>query len=230
MAIYVIGDLHLSFSENKPMDIFGDHWKEHYAKIEIDWKSKVRRDDLVILPGDTSWAMNLISAKEDLMWIDQLPGKKYIFKGNHDYWWTSLNKMNGLYQSITFIHNTFEIFDEVAICGTRGWICPNGDQFEVNDEKIYKREGIRLENSLIAAKNRGFKDIIGVLHYPPTNEQKEPSIFTDLFEKYGVTTVVYGHIHSKPYYDLALQGEYRGVVYHLTSCDYLNFKLKAIRE
>jgi len=225
MAIYAIGDLHLSLGEDKPMDIFGEAWEEHYLKIKEDWLERVNPEDTVILPGDISWAMTFENARVDLDWIEALPGRKIMIKGNHDYWWSSLKKMSGVYKTITFIHNSYATVGDIAICGTRGWLCPNGQKFSEEDEKIYKRESMRLEASLKMATEDGYKRIIGVLHYPPTNELKESSLFTDLMTAYGVEIVVYGHIHAKPFFKMALQGAFQEVLYHLTACDFLAFKL-----
>jgi predicted phosphohydrolase len=228
MAIYAIGDLHLSFGVDKPMDVFGENWILHYEKIKADWLARVKPEDTVILPGDISWAMTFESAYIDLAWIDSLPGHKIIFKGNHDYWWSSKRKMSGVFGTLTFVHNDYAVVGDTAICGTRGWICPNTTKFEAEDEKIYMREGMRLEHSLKAAKDAGYERIIGALHFPPTNELHEPTVFTSLMTKYGVEKVVYGHIHSNPFFKTALQGSYEGVLYYLTACDYLSFKLLAL--
>ncbi len=225
MGVFVIGDLHLSFNTDKPMDVFGEDWIEHYKKIERDWKTKVKAEDLVIIPGDTSWAINFDEAHTDLDWIDALPGTKVLIKGNHDYWWTSKNKMDHQFKSIFFIHNSFFEYKKLAICGTRGWLCPNEIQFSESDEKIYKREAMRLENSLKQAVEQGYEQILVALHFPPTNDKREPSRFTEIIEKYPVTHVVYGHIHSKEYFSATLKGIYNEVSYYLTSCDYLEFKL-----
>lgn len=224
MALYVIGDLHLSFGGDKPMEVFGAHWDAHYDKIKTDWMARVTEADTVILPGDISWAITFEGAKIDLSWIHELPGKKIIFKGNHDYWWVSKTKMDPIFDSITFVHNSFASYEEYAICGTRGWISP-GDEFTLEDEKVYKRELMRLENSIKQAKAQGFEKIIGVLHFPPTNEKREPSGFTELFQKYEIKQVVYGHVHAKSNFRNAIKGQFNDVTYHLTSCDYLDFKL-----
>lgn len=229
MALYVIGDLHLSFGTDKPMEVFGEHWEAHYEKIREDWLSKVSAEDAVIIPGDVSWAITFEGAKQDLSWIDSLPGEKIIFKGNHDYWWVSKAKMDNAFPTIQFVHNTYAVYRDTAICGTRGWISP-GEGFTVEDEKIYKREVMRLEYSIKQAVAAGYEKIIGVLHFPPTNDKKEPSGFTDIFEKYGVKQVVYGHIHAKNNFRYALKGLFRGIDYRLTSCDYLDFKLVRIDE
>ncbi|MBM7562158.1 metallophosphoesterase [Fusibacter tunisiensis] len=225
MALYAIGDLHLSFGTDKPMDKFGENWTLHYEKIKADWTSRVTETDVVVLPGDSSWAMSFSAAEADLRWVDGLPGRKIIFKGNHDYWWVSKNKMTGMYNSIEFIHNDFAVYEDYAICGTRGWICPNDAVFTEQDEKIYKREALRLENSIQMAQKAGFQKILGVLHYPPTNDLKDPSLFTELFEKYGIEEVIYGHIHAAVNFKYGVKGWFRGVNYHLTSCDFLDFKL-----
>lgn len=224
MAIFAIGDLHLSFGTDKPMEVFGAHWEAHYDKIKLDWCEQVTDDDVVIIPGDISWAITFEGAKIDLDWIESLPGKKILFKGNHDYWWVSKTKMDPCYKTITFVHNGYASYGNLAICGTRGWTCP-GEAFTAEDEKVYKRELLRLENSITQAKRDGYTEILGVLHFPPTNEKKEPSGFTALFSKYEVKKVIYGHIHGKSNFRGALNGLYNGTEYILTSCDYLSFKL-----
>jgi hypothetical protein len=228
MSIYVIGDLHLSFSTDKPMDIFGSNWDKHEQKIKEDWENKVTNDDLVLLTGDISWALKLEEAHQDLKWIDQLPGRKIIIKGNHDYWWSSLSKMNDLFESIDFIHNNYYQYKDYAICGSRGWICPNDSQFDEHDEKIYEREVGRLRRSIEMAIKDGFDQIIVMMHYPPTNDSFETSKFTQLFEEYGIQRVVYGHLHTQESFQAGLKGEVNGVEYLLTSCDYLDFKVKKI--
>ncbi len=225
MSILVIGDLHLSFNTNKPMDVFGEDWLEHYKKIESDWRSRVTEEDLVIIPGDTSWAMSFQEAHVDLEWLEALPGKKVLIKGNHDFWWTSKTKMDNQFKSISFIHNSIYPYDGMVVCGTRGWLCPNDVQFTEDDDKIYKREAARLENSLKMAVEQGYSKIIVALHFPPTNDKREPSRFTEVIERYPVTHVVYGHIHSKEYFSMTLKGLHNDVSYFLTSCDYLTFKL-----
>lgn len=228
MAIYAIGDLHLSFSVDKPMDIFGGNWEGYVDKIKTAWESTITEDDYVLLPGDTSWAINLEEASVDLKWIDDLPGHKIISKGNHDYWWSTLKKMNGLYESIDFIHNSFVEVDHIAICGSRGWISPNDSNFSEQDDKIYNRELHRLELSLKKAQDAGCDNIIVMLHYPPTNDKKEYSKIQALLENYKVTKVVYGHLHTEYCWHLSLSGEYNDIVYHMVSSDALDFKPKKI--
>lgn len=228
MAIYAIGDLHLSGYSNKPMNIFGDHWTDHENKIKRSWMEKVKDEDAILIPGDISWAMTLDKAMIDLEWIADLPGTKYLIKGNHDYWWSSITKLNLLFDSMNFIQNNFFVYMEYAICGTRGWNCPNHYKFTDHDKKIYLREVNRLEMSLKAAKQKGYDNIIAMLHYPPTNDKLEPSLFTETFEKYNVSYVIYGHLHDEASYGYGLQGIHNGVNYKLVSCDYIDFELMKI--
>lgn len=228
MAIYAIGDLHLSGHSDKPMDIFGDHWIGHENKIKASWLKKVSENDAVLIPGDISWAMTLEKAMVDLEWIASLPGTKYLIRGNHDYWWKSITKLNLLFDSMNFIQNNSFIYMEYVICGARGWLCPNDYKFTDHDRKIYLREAHRLEMSLKSAKQQGDKEIIAMMHYPPTNEKLEPSLFTEIFEKYNVGHVIYGHLHDETSHNCGLQGTYNGVNYRLTSCDYLDFELERI--
>ena len=160
----------------------------------------------------------------DLDWVHNLPGRKILFKGNHDLWWQSLSKLNKLYEDGTmlFVQNKCVMLDEkTAICGTRGWTCPGTEGFGEHDRKIYDREVLRLRMSLDDAKASGAENIIGVLHYPPTNEKHHKSGFTDLMTEYGVKTCVYGHLHGKDAFKNGLKGEYNGVEYKLVSLDYL---------
>ncbi|GAB6087115.1 metallophosphoesterase [Alkaliphilus crotonatoxidans] len=228
MALYGIADLHLSFDQPKPMDIFGDHWFKHYEKIKEDWMSRVKADDTVLIPGDISWAMKLKDAMVDLEWIQELPGKKILIKGNHDYWWGSISKLNQLFESMIFLQNSFHPYQDYAICGTRGWICPNESRFTEQDEKIYLREVQRLRASLGQAHRAGYRNKIVMLHYPPTNDQLEPSLFTDLCQEFEVEQVVYGHLHGEDAYDAGLKGNYQGIQFNLISCDYLNFNLHCL--
>lgn len=225
MAIYVIGDLHLSFNSDKPMDIFGDNWERHYEKIRNNWIEKVTQEDVVLIPGDISWAMKLEDAKQDLDWINDLPGKKVLLKGNHDYWWSSLNKLNKLYEDMYFIQNNHYGYKDYGICGTRGWLCPNPVKFDEHDEKVYLREANRLRMSLESANKAGYDKYIVMLHYPPTNEQLEQSLFKDIIEEYNVEKVVYGHLHNQESFKKGLKGFHDGAEYFLTSCDYLDFDL-----
>lgn len=230
MKIYGIGDLHFGTMVNKPMDYFGEHWNNHTEKIIGEWKKAVRPEDIVLLPGDISWAMRLGQAKNDLDLIADLPGTKICIRGNHDYWWQKITHLNSLYESIYFLQNKSYVIEKTGICGTRGWICPGHKNFTEEDLKIYMREATRLKLSLDNAIAKGANNIIVMLHYPPTNENHEPSLFTELIEEYPVKHVVYGHLHDKVSHDLAMQGIVNGTKYHLIAADYINFRLKMIEE
>lgn len=226
--IYAIGDLHLSLSVDKPMDVFGERWTDYMTKIKEAWLNTITDDDVVLLPGDICWATHLKEAEIDLAWIDGLPGQKIITRGNHDYWWETLTKMNPLFESITFLHNTYASLGDLAICGSRGWVSPNDTSFTEKDEKIYNRECARLKLSLDKAVKDGYDKILVMLHYPPTNDKRDVSPIQEILEDYPVIAVVYGHLHTKYCWQLSLQGSVRGIEYHLVSSDFLNFEPKRI--
>jgi len=229
MKLFAIGDLHMSTAIDKPMNIFGDHWQGHENKIFKDWKSKVGEEDTVLVVGDISWASRLEDAKLDLDKIESMPGRKIFIRGNHDYWWTTataLNKSTG--ESMVFMNTNFEEFGNYAICGTRGWISPNDFKFDDKDEKIYKREANRLKISLESAKKAGYSKYIVILHYPPTNDLFEDSLFMDIINEYKPEQVIYGHLHGKENFGGGIVGSHNGIEYHLVSCDYLEFKVKEI--
>lgn len=228
MALYTISDLHLGFNVEKPMDIFGVKWKDHCDKIKENWLSKIKEEDMVLIAGDISWSLKETDSKYDLDWINELPGKKIISKGNHDYWWGSISKLNKMYEDTKFLQNNFYVYEDYAICGTRGWICPGGDKYTSKDEKIYSREQVRLKLSLEAAKSQGFKKFIIMLHYPPTNEKFEESEFTKIIKEYKVEKVIYGHLHGPVLLGNLLNGYFENVEYILTSADYLDFNPKRI--
>lgn len=222
MALYAISDLHLGFNEDKPMDIFGEKWTGHPKKIKDNWMKKITKEDTVLIAGDISWAMNSDSSSIDLEWIEELPGKKILSRGNHDFWWNSIKKLNTLFENTKFLQNNYYSYGEYAICGTRGWNCPGGDKFTEKDRKIYIRELIRLRLSLDDAKNNGFSRFIVMLHYPPTNEKFEESDFVKIIKEYGVEKVIYGHLHG-PSLKRVLNGNLDGVEYIMTSADFLDF-------
>ena len=228
MALYTISDLHLGFNVEKPMDIFGDKWKNHCGKIKKNWLEKITDDDMVLIAGDISWSLKEEDSKYDLDWINELPGKKIISKGNHDIWWNSISKLNAMYENTKFLQNNFYVYEDYAICGTRGWICPGSDKFTSKDDKIYKRELIRLRLSLESAKKQGFDKFIVMLHYPPTNETFEESEVIKILKEYNVEKVIYGHLHGPVLYGEVLDGNLDGIEYILTSADYLNFNPKRI--
>jgi uncharacterized protein len=224
MSIYALGDLHLSLGEgiNKPMDIYGEQWVRHAERLKANWLKQVSIKDTVILAGDISWALKFNEAKTDLEWLHSLPGKKVVIKGNHDLWWTGINKMNAIYDDMIFLHNFCVTAEDTAICGSRGWTCPGTDGFTEADNKIYQRELLRVQRSIDDAKTKGIQNIIGVLHFPPTNDKLQASGFTELFTNAGVKLVVYGHLHGSETYHKGLQGNFNGVEYKLVSLDYLN--------
>lgn len=222
MALYAISDLHLALSTDKPMDIFGGHWINHDEKIKKNWIDKIKEEDTVLIAGDISWSMKSEDSKIDLEWISNLPGKKIISKGNHDYWWSSISKLNAMYENMNFLQNNFYIYDDYAICGTRGWIDPSNDKFNSKDAKIYAREQIRIKLSLHSAKKAGFNKFIVMIHYPPFSNNNEESEFMKVFQEYKVEKVIYGHLHG-PTNVRAIEGNINGVEYIMTSCDFINF-------
>lgn len=191
MNLYTISDLHLGFNVEKPMDIFGDKWRNHCDKIKNNWLEKITDEDTILIAGDISWSLKAEDSVYDLDWINELPGNKIISKGNHDYWWTSISKLNSMYEKTKFLQNNYYTYKEYAICGTRGWICPGANSFTSKDEKIYKRELIRLRLSLEAAKKDNYNSIIVMLHYPPTNEKFEESEFIKVIKEFNVEKVIY---------------------------------------
>jgi hypothetical protein len=236
MSIYAIADLHLSFTAEKPMDIYGGQWVRHTEKVKKNWEEMISEQDTVMIPGDSSWALRFQDALEDLKWISKLPGKKVFIKGNHDLWWNSVSKLNALFENMFFLQNTFYEAEGCAICGSRGWICPGDDGFTAQDEKIYLRELGRLRLSLEAAAKAGYGKkaagsglggresrgrILGMLHFPPACDSLRRSGFTELFEEYGAEKVAYGHLHGKDAYGNGFQGIRNNVEYILTSTDYL---------
>lgn len=228
MSIFAISDLHLSFGNNKPMDIFGENWQNHEQKIKENWKSIATDDDLIILPGDFSWAMNLEDTIEDFKYLDELPGKKILLKGNHDYWWTSLKKMKEYlkknnFTNIEFLYNNSFLFENKIIAGTRGW-----SEQETSPEKIIRRENIRLENSILdGIKKFGEdKEIIVCMHYPPFNNYQEIELdFVKTMKKYNVKRCIYGHLHGKTAHEGAKKGVISGINFQLVSSDYTDFAL-----
>lgn len=232
MKIFAIGDLHLSFDERieKPMDVFGPRWVNHYQRVREHWEAMVGSEDVVIIPGDVSWGLRQEEALADFAWIHELPGHKVITKGNHDLWWTSVTKLNKLYDDITFLQNHCFPAGRAAVCGTRGWICPGTEGFDEHDQKIYDRERLRLRFSLEEGKKSGAEVLIAALHYPPTNDKMQGSGFTDLLGEFGVKTCVYGHLHGKDAFKNGVKGVMNGVEYRLVSLDYLEAKPLLIYE
>ena len=216
MSVFAIGDLHLSLTTEKPMDIFGDGWANHMERIVEGFKI-VCDDDLVILAGDSSWGISLCESLEDFKFIDRLPGKKLLLKGNHDYWWETITKMNAFLEensikSVTFMQNNAVLCDGVAVCGAKGWISPGDKAFKKEDEKFYRRELLRLEASLKAAAELS-DTIIAALHYPPDD------VYSEVIKKYNVYKCVFGHLHGKRAEDYRCNHQN----YALVSADFLKF-------
>lgn len=230
MKLYAIGDLHLPGGDDKPMNVFGDHWDGHFERISADWRARVTADDLVLIPGDISWAMQLDPARPDLQAIAALPGRKVILKGNHDYWWTSITQVRAaIGETMRAVQNDAVDLGEVVVCGSRGWLIPTQDTpLSAEDEKVTARELIRMEMSLqAAAKMAQGRPVVAMMHYPPLYDMERDTAFTQLMEKYGVHTVVYGHLHGAGI-RVAYNGAYNGVNYRLVSCDSLSFELAEI--
>ena len=200
MRVFAIADPHLSSADPKPMTVFGDGWAGHPERFFAGWRETVSEGDLVLVPGDVSWAMTLAGALPDLYDLAALPGKKVLLRGNHDYWWSSLAKLRAaLPKGMFALQNDALRFETVVVAGTRGWATPGSSDFSAEDEKIYERELGRLKLSLAAAaklKRPGDRFIV-MLHYPPTNLRLEPSGFTELLAAAGVDAVVFGHLHGE---------------------------------
>ena len=229
MSIYAISDLHLSFNTNKPMDIFG--WNNYEEKISQDWRKNVKEEDLVLLTGDFSWEMKLENTYKDFQFINNLPGKKLLLKGNHDLWWTTLKRMREFlkekeFNNIDFIYNNSYEFENKILCGTRGWSIAD----EEADEKLINRELIRLELSLQDGVNKygNNKEIIVFMHYPPITKTKieleQETKFVELMKKYNVKRCYYGHLHGLSIKE-AIEGDVEGIQFKLVSADALDFKL-----
>jgi uncharacterized protein len=225
MKVFAIGDLHLAGGTGKTMERFGEHWRDHDRKLFEAWERTVRKDDVVLVVGDTSWAMRLEDALPDLERIGQMPGLKLLVKGNHDYWWQSRSKMSRvLHPSIKILQASSIIVNRIAIAGTRGWVCPNDSHFEESDAKIYERELGRLRTALATLRSREseFDALIVALHYPPANAEHQPSGFIELIDEYGADVCVYGHLHGDDI-RTALTGLRGKTNYYLVSADAANF-------
>lgn len=231
MRLFAIGDLHLPGGDDKPMDVFGPHWEGHFQRICADWQNRVGPEDVVLIPGDITWAMQLRDAAEDLRAIGEMPGKKVIIKGNHDYWWSSLTQVRSvLPEGMIALQHSAALLDACVVCGTRGWVFPTGETpLTAEDQKIYQRELMRLEMALQAAcRLSEALPLVVMLHYPPLYEMARETGFTSLLERYGARHVVYGHLHGAGI-RVGFQGEQHGIRYHLTSCDSLDFRLAEIQ-
>ncbi|HHX37867.1 MAG TPA: serine/threonine protein phosphatase [Clostridiaceae bacterium] len=238
MILWGIADPHLSISTDKPMDVFGDHWEDHHERMAVAWREQVRTEDVVLLPGDISWAMTLDEAEADLRFLHDLPGQKIIGRGNHDYWWTTLRKIEDFcadkgFTSLSFMrHNAFILGDEAAgqivVCGTRGWINPTDHVWQQSsDERIYLREVARLKLALddAASLRRADTPLLVALHYPPFNRGNPSGKngFMDLMRDYGVDYCIFGHVHG-PSARYIPEGDIAGIHFFNVASDYLQFK------
>ncbi len=207
------------------MDVFGGRWKDHPQRIAQAWREVVGEEDLVLVPGDISWAMKLDEAADDLRYMGELPGRKVMIRGNHDYWWQSIGKVRrALPASVSAIQNDFiHIAGEWAICGTRGWTLPQHPEFTQDDSRLLEREVARLELSLKAASKAGLVPLITMIHYPPAPATGSSTGFTDLMDAFGVRLCVYGHLHGEAGRH-AVAGLHRSVRYRLVACDAIGFR------
>ncbi len=228
--IYAISDLHLGFSCQKPMDIFGARWENHEERLFNNWQETVTKDDIVLVPGDISWETYVNRATVDFDFINKLNGTKIITKGNHDYWWETLSKLNKFldennFNTIKFLHNTNVVFKNTVICGTKGYPETEGIPTDDENKKLYLREILRLENAVLEAKKTGAEKIVVMLHYPPgTNTE-----FARILKENSVDFCIYGHLHGGTY-GAVTKGNVGGVEYRLVSADYLHFKPIEIAE
>lgn len=237
MSLFVIGDLHLALNEDKPMNIFGDNWLNHDEKIKKDWKSKVTEKDTVILVGDFSWSMHLKDTIKDFEFLNSLPGKKILLKGNHDLWWTTVTNMKNFlkennFQNIDFLHNNSFLIENKIITGTRGWTLNTEDP--ENSKKIIKRECMRLKMSI----EQGIKlygedkEVIVFMHYPPITNinvlKNETTDFMKIMMDYNIKRCFYGHLHGNSIKD-AVEENINGIELKLISSDGLDFKLFQIK-
>lgn len=229
MKIFAIADLHLSGTPPaKPMSIFGAHWEGHWEKLKANWLEQVTDDDVVLIAGDISWAMKLPDALVDLHAIAKLPGRKIIIRGNHDYWWQTVSKLTkATHGKLEFLNNSFAPVGEWAVCGSRGWACPEDPLFKAKDRPIFERELLRVEASLQAAREASFTRIILMLHFPPFYDRQSHTGFAQLIAKYQAEICIYGHLHSDSIKNAAT-GVINGAAYHLVSCDALEFQLKQL--
>lgn len=223
MAIYAIGDLHFPGGQEKPMNVFGTLWDDHVSQILSNWRQTVTPGDLVLIPGDISWAMHFDQAKEDLALIAGLPGDKVLLRGNHDYWWSSIGRIREwLPAGMHALQNDAFRWRDYMICGSRGWVIPTElNPPDEQDRRIYSRELIRLELSLQQASKANLPLIV-MMHYPPLFKDSVSTGFTDILETYGVSLCCFGHLHDTGIPN-AFQGNRRGIAYHLVSCDAIRF-------
>lgn len=231
MSLYTISDLHLPLGIDKPMDIFGKSWDNYVERIYENWQAAVKPEDTVVLGGDFSWATYLDESYKDFEFLHGLNGRKILLKGNHDYWWSTLNKLCEFtkkhgFSDVFFLQNNVFTAENIAICGTRGWSL---DISAPDDKKIYERELIRLRLSIESAKQTDCEDIYVFTHYPPVTCQIQRTRFHEILKEYGVKKCIYGHLHGASH-KTAFEGETDGVEYILSSADYLEFSPILLRS
>ena len=222
MALFTIADLHLSLDVPKPMDVF-QGWSDYTARLEKNWNLLVTDKDTVVIPGDISWGIDLDQAKKDLLFLNDLPGQKILIKGNHDFWWPTKNKIEAFFlengiESIYMIYHDSVLVGKTAVCGTRSWFFEEGE----TDNKVYRRELLRLEMSLQSAQRLMPEEIIVFLHYPPVFNGYVYHDYLDMMKKYGVKRCYYGHLHGISI-NSAFNGTYEGIQFKLVSADSLGF-------
>ena len=226
MALYALADLHLACAVDKPMDVFGGRWQDYMEKIQKRWQAVVSAEDTIVIGGDVSWGIDFREAKADFALLNRLPGHKIILKGNHDLWWDTMSKMrrfldeNG-FQHIDFLHNNCYGYGDIGLCGTRGWFYEE-DFKQQHNEKVFRRELLRLEASLKAADAAGYREKYCFLHYPPIYANFRCGEILALMQQYGVTRCIYGHLHSDSL-RWAVEGMQDGIAFTLVSGDHVDF-------
>ncbi len=230
MKIFSISDLHLSGLSDKPMDVFGSSWEGHFEKIKADWQQRVSNEDIVLICGDISWGTTLEEGLYDLNCLKGLNGKKVFIRGNHDYWWNGITKLRNAApdESFYFLQNDCVKFDDVVICGSRGWTCPGSADFTEDDMRLYKREAERFKLCFAQVDNvrESGDKLLVMVHYPPFSPKSPETEFTKLFEEHAADKVIFGHVHGNIYFPFRTQKN--GIEYVLTSCDKVGFTLQRI--
>ena len=230
MKIFAISDLHLSGLSDKPMDVFGSGWENHFEKIKCDWQSMFSDEDIVLVCGDISWGTVLEEGLYDLNSLKGLNGKKVFIRGNHDYWWNGITKLRDAApdESFFFLQNDCVKFGDVIICGSRGWSCPGSADYSDHDEKLYLREAERFRlcfKQVEKVREEGDR-LLAMIHYPPFSAKSPQTLFSQIFEENGVEKVIFGHIHGETFFPLRTVKN--GIEYILTSCDKVGFALQRI--
>lgn len=230
MKIFSISDLHLSGLTDKPMDVFGGGWENHFEKIKEDWRKKVSDEDIVLIAGDISWGTTLEEGLYDLRSLKELKGKKVFIRGNHDFWWNGITKLRlaAPDETFYFLQNDCVKFDDVIICGSRGWSCPGSADYTADDERLYRREAERFKlcfKEVNKIRNEGDR-VLAMIHYPPFSQKSPSTEFTSLFESERCDKVIFGHVHGEVYFPFRTVRN--GIEYILTSCDKVGFTLQRI--